>query len=96
MNEELMKIIKDKYKKKLKTENIETLRIYQLDLIGRLRTKYYTLRNSEVYSEKKTACLYMDHKISIFFSVLRRGKRKLTAKEIDYLQDFFCKAPSVS
>ena len=91
-----MKTIKDKHKKKFKTENIEALRIYQLDLIGRLREKYYTLRNSEIYSERKTARLFMDHKISIFFSVLRRGKRKLTAKEVEYLQDFFCKAPSVS
>lgn len=96
MNKELMEEIKEKYNKKIKTGKVERFRQYQLELIGKLRTKYYTLSQSEEDSDKRMAYLYMDHKISIFFSILRRSKRKLTDKEISYLEDFFCNAPSVS
>ena len=96
MNDEILEEIKEKYKKKVKRGRVEGYRQYQLELIGKLRTKYYTLRQSDEDSEKRTAYLYMDEKISIFFSILRRSKRKLTEKEVSYLEDFFCNAPPVS
>lgn len=95
MNNELLEEIKNKYREKYKRENIDAFRIYQLDLIGKLRTKYHKLKQSEEEEEKKLALSYIDDKIINFFYILSRNKRKLTRKELDYLEKFFCEAPAV-
>jgi hypothetical protein len=95
MNSELLEEIKNKYRVKYSKENIDTFRIYQLDLIGRLRTKYYTLKESKDPELRKSASCYLDHKINHFFYIFTRSRRKLTAKELSYLTEFFCNAPSV-
>lgn len=92
MKSRLLEQIRDKHLQNLKPGQVlEKTKYYQMDLIGKLRTKYYTLRESKDPEQRAIASTYMDEKINIFFYILSNNKRKLTDKELTYLTDFFCK-----
>lgn len=95
MNTELLEEIRNKYREKYKVNKVEEIRIFQLELIGKLRYHYYKLRQSKSSSERLYASKFFDCKINNFFYTIRNNKRRLTQTEIDYLLDFFCNAPPV-